>query len=942
MSSPLISIVITQLASIIEQQIRQEVKLVRSVRKETEKLENTLKAIEAVLIDADKRQIKEEGVKIWVERLKDVAYDTNDFFNDWNTEIVRLQITGNPSIGFRKHLPCFSLNRLRLRREIALKVKYINCELVDINTERERYNFQQISSTDEANSRVKSTSFIDDSETLGRKDDKDTIVRKLLSVSGPRVRGFEIISIVGMGGIGKTTLAQDAYNSHEILENNFDVKIWVCVSDPYDELRVAKAIVEDVKGSAPVCHELNTALKHVHELILNKKFLLVLDDVWTEDSEKWKGLFDCLKLAGAFGSKILVTTRNEKVSTLMRASFKLQLGFLSDQACWGIFSHMAFFERSKEECEQLKEIGRKISDKCKGLPLAAKTIGSLMRFRKSQDWQSVLDSEIWGFDDPEKGLLAPLLLSYYDLPPPVKQCFLYCANFPQDYKIEPDRLIKIWMAQGYLTPKSGSSKSQEMEIVGKDYLDNLVMRSFFQASRNRKDARSITRYTMHDMVHDFAQRLAENECAIIEADASINQKMAACNKRVRHLTLVRGEDSPFPVPANNTAVDTRKLHSLWVQAFYDSPLIVSQSEIDVVPDELFNRLRCIKVLDWSRNRLHKLPQEVENLTNLRYLNLSHNPLQELPETVCNLCNLQTLKLSGCEHIWKLPKGMEKLVNLRHLEIDQTKALKVLPKGIGKLTSLRTLSKFCIGESEGEEETCKLGDLEHLNLLEGCLKLEALGRVRDPNDAKKASLKNMKNIHTVEMDFSPTVGASEETLAAFELHVNMQSLQIKQYGGTSFPNSLVSSDFLKKLRLQDCKNCTFLPPLGKLTALETLEIESMDSLLSIGNEFMGIETDKSTAAFPKLKKLTMAKMNNLEEWNIIGDMHDKIMPSLKYVKISNCEKLTKLPDLLLQMAPLRNLRIQNCQILHQNYNKETGEERHKLSRILKSRVYNTHI
>ncbi|KAL4269599.1 hypothetical protein GQ457_HM002050 [Hibiscus cannabinus] len=247
-----------------------------------------------------------------------------------------------------------------------------------------------------------------------------------------------------MGGIGKTTLAQRVY-SHGDVECHFDKRLWICVSDPFDEMRIAKEILEAFRGECPKLVGKDNILQEIRSCVLGKKTLLVLDDVWTEDATKWEQLKKSLKYC-SLGSRILITTRNEKVAIIMGTppSNLFLLNTLSQEEC---------------------------------LPLAAKILGGLLRFKKTREqWQLVLDSEIWDIEEAEQDLFPPLSLSYYELPLVLKQCISYCVVFPKDTIISKDELIKLWMAQDYLKGVQG----EEMEIVGEEYFDELKMRSFFQ------------------------------------------------------------------------------------------------------------------------------------------------------------------------------------------------------------------------------------------------------------------------------------------------------------------------------------------------------------------------------------------------------------------------------------------------------------------------------
>jgi len=264
-------------------------------------------------------------------------------------------------------------------------------------------------------------------------------------------------------------------------------------------MRLEKAILEALQRGAPNLVELESLLQSVSESIKGKKFLLVLDDVWTESHGQWEPLKLSLK-GGAPGSRILVTTRKHAVATMMGTDHWINLERLSDEVCMSIFNQVAFHKRSKDERERLTEIGGKIASKCKGLPLAAKVLGGLMQSKRTrEEWEHVLSSELWELEHVERALFPPLLLSYYDLPSVARRCFLYCAMFPKDYEMGKDQLVKMWMAQGYLK----ETPSRDMELVGEEYFQVLVARSFFQDFQ--MDEHEGMAFKIHDIVHDFAQ-----------------------------------------------------------------------------------------------------------------------------------------------------------------------------------------------------------------------------------------------------------------------------------------------------------------------------------------------------------------------------------------------------------------------------------------------------
>ncbi|RVW70984.1 putative disease resistance protein RGA3 [Vitis vinifera] len=270
MADALVSIVLERLALVIQWQIQRELRLLVGAENDVQKLTNTLRNIRAVLLDAEKRQVKDEAVKIWLEDLKGLAYDMDNVLDEWSSSILKVQIQGvDNALTHKKKVcscipfPCFPIRGIHLCHDIALKIGEINRRLDVIAQEKDRYNFNFISGMEEPE-RPNTTSFID------------------------------VPEVQGLGGIGKTTLAQLAYNDVKVC-SHFDKRIWVCVSDPFDAMRISRAILEALeRKTSSHLHELEIVQQEIQNSIARKKFLLVSDDVWNENYQIWE-LVNCLK-----------------------------------------------------------------------------------------------------------------------------------------------------------------------------------------------------------------------------------------------------------------------------------------------------------------------------------------------------------------------------------------------------------------------------------------------------------------------------------------------------------------------------------------------------------------------------------------------------------------------------------------------------------------------
>ncbi|XP_077218132.1 disease resistance protein RGA2-like isoform X2 [Tasmannia lanceolata] len=897
MAGELVSMLLGNLSSMLQQ----EVGLLLGVKDEIKKVFSMFRAIRAVLHDAENRQIKEEFIREWLEKLRNVAYDMDDVLDEWHAETLRSQIEGRSfdnenhiskkvRTQFSSSLSCFK--EVGFRDRIAHRIKEIRENLEEIKDEKDTFYFKEDEGRRDGGKEMSTSSLIDESKIFGRIPDKERIIRWLLTRSS--ANDLTVISIVGMAGIGKTALAQLVYNDSRV-KIRFQKSIWVSVSPTFDAGGICKAIIESNEGypytDFKELHSWNFLHTLAKKTLEGKRFLIVLDDVWNEDESKWEKIKLALN-GGLRGSRIIVTTRNENVAKIMSSAHILthihNLERLPEDHGWSLFNSRAFLEmRPRDDQLYLETIGKEIVRKCQGVPLAIEVIGRAMRSKTTEsEWKLVVESEIWDLPEFANSISPALVLSYYNMPSHLKQCFAFCSVFPKNHLIEKDTLIKLWMAQGFLLFEG----KEGIEKVGERYFDDLVGRSLFDDIVTDVNG-FVTHCQMRGIFHDLCQSVAR-ECYTEQCLPFVGnlQNSSVC---VRHCSMK--ETIPFQL------LEAKNLRTL---------LYLGWSLGNQVPDVFFHNLSCLRALDLSGNEIERLPDSLGSLKHLRYLNLSATALHELPETVSNLCLLQTLKLNECHRLEKLPQGIGKMISVRHLEIEGTINLHFLPHGIGKLSSLRTISKFIVGNESG----CKIEELKDLNLIQGKLNITNLRSVLSADESSKAELEKKQHLHVLILNCiddrrrnlvmgRDEMGRMESVFEALRPpHTNLKELQILDFPGSKFPVWIGDPVFsnLVEVVLFHFKECLQVPSLGKLPSLKILTVGYMQEVKSI-------DCGGVNGAFPKLEKLRFQSMTEWAEWKL--NVEEGEMACLLDLKIIFCPVLKVLPYPL--PYTLRKLEIDFC-------------------------------
>ncbi|XP_057781718.1 disease resistance protein RGA2-like [Salvia miltiorrhiza] len=840
---------------------KKEISQIRDLDKDAAKLAGNLDMIKNFLYDAEMRSITSKAVKSWLKKLEDVAFDADNVLDELNYHILTKQIKPKKT----KVPSCFScFNHISRSRNMALKIKEINENLESINKEAADLGLKGELANEPTLviATLETNSFTVDPIFVGRDDVASEIVEMLTNSITTDERAVSILPIVGMGGLGKTTLTRKVFNRLKD-ENRFGSHIWVHVSPNFDPIILYKKILEELTSDKGENESTQAILSKLQNALKDKTYLLVLDDVWNEDRSKWEYFINSLLgVSSVKGNAIVVTTRSTEVASIVNPLHRHELKGLSVEDCWSIIKAKTFGEENVPS--EFEDIGKKIASKCQGLPLAANVVGGVLHNKSEDKWRSI--EEKWLSADEGGDYISKILrLSFDNLSPPLlKKCFAYCSMFPKGSGIIKQRLIELWMAEGFLQ----ADGRDEMESVGEKFINVLLHNSLLQVSK-RDFYGNVKECGMHDLVHDLA-------CSV-----SSSSNNTGGSSRVRYMTLKTEESSRISKEM------AKYLRTLLISYRCDS------SGINFSDFESLHVLR----LD---NGVEELSSSIRKLIHLRHFDISKTRIEYLPDWIGEFFHLQTLRVDS-RWLKKLPSTIKYLINLRHLYITEKVEL---PAGIGRLTSLQTLTHFPVGDENG----CKIEELGSLNNLKGGLRIRNLERVHDKEEARKANLFQKSKILKLRLKWGDEREGErndENVLEGLQPHSDLKKLKISGYKGSRFPLwSLkmavgdVGLNKLMSLSLYNCEECEEIPMLGHLPNLKSLELYGWSNLKCINSSFYGMVNKDTHIVFPALERFTLKYMPKLEVWaeiEVSGGSEVKLFPRLQHLEINLCLQLMSVPS-----------------------------------------------
>ncbi|XP_042518487.1 probable disease resistance RPP8-like protein 4 [Macadamia integrifolia] len=874
--------------------ITREANFLTGVDEQINSLRNELEWIRSFLKDADGICKDNERVRLWVNQVRSISYDAETVIDEFIFKVERQRQRGRRGMG-----------QLKLLHDLGNQIEQIKKRIEEVSVNKSKYGIEALqigepsssSSQQSLSRRQRRTPVVEEVDVVGIEDEAEILVRQLIQ-GEPRL---SILSIVGMGGLGKTTLAKKVYNSNEV-SRHFECRAWIYMSQEYNIKELLESLLNQVA-------ELNK--RHQREVtqmseqnlqrllfgyLKERRYLVVVDDIWSKDA------WDSLKVVfpeATTGSRVMLTTRNKEVALHAdMENIPHELRFLSKDECWTLFCKKALPKNVPLVLSpELQKVGRDIAAKCGGLPLAVVVLGGLLsrKDRIPSEWAKVLKRINGKFCEGHDQITRILALSYDDLPYNLKSCFLCLGVFPEDHEIHVRKLIQLWVAEGLVQQRG----NETMEEVAEDYLEELIDRCMLQSSR--RSSVGIRTCRIHDMLRNL----------------SISEAMEDKFLDVRQIT-----DFESPVRTHRLIVygDLRKYISLnhncptrYLRSFLCHATHVYYEELGRKHWRfLCGGFRLLRVLDIPQMGITQLPNEIGEMIHLRYLGLRGNFLTSLPNTICNLINLQTLDIKPtyamapcCQYI---PSIISEMIQLRHLHMNWGKILG--SSRIGNLRNLQTLSEIEAG-SWIENGLAQLTNLR---------KLVVRGVLNSHREALSNSIVCLENLQS--LCLSTTV--SDENIVfpslTFSNHVHLYKLQMfgrleKLPDLHGFPQNIT------QLYLQG--SCLMQDPMATLEKLAHLR-----TLVLSGEVYKGKTLVCSAGGFPELQELELVDLNEIEEWRV----EEGAMSSIKRVKLFACFYLKMLPEGFQYLTTLKELEIIAMPLKNRILPENVGEDWYKIQHV----------
>ncbi|KAK8444415.1 hypothetical protein SEVIR_9G132700v4 [Setaria viridis] len=897
-----------RLAAMLFHIVRQETDILLGVPGEISKLQRIFSDLSSILVDAERNLIFNGNATLgnWVSELRDAMYDMDNVIDKW--QILQWEKEPSTSSMFK----CCKISILFCHcnpggtYKIGRKIQALNKRLEGIMERSKHFDFisKVVGSSRYHDHKAvkyhqKSGSSIIRSDIVGEKIEQDTrmLVNYLFSQVGTSAKCLDnsivvvSIAIVGPGGIGKTTLARMIFNDSAV-EEMFDTRIWLSVNQDVDETDVLQRVLaaldgkSEYRGSVGDKDQLECAVKRAAR---HKKFLLVMDDVWSDSI--WNELLRVPLNDGAPGSQVI------------------------------------FNDEDKSEIVGLEDIGMDIVKRCDGLSLAVKVVGGLLlsRSRRRGAWMDILDHSAWSLMSDD--LNNAVFLSYQELSPPLKQCFLQCSLIPKSKVIRRRTIVQMWIAEGFVRDDTGS---QLPEDLGIEYYKELISRNLLEYDTQIKDQSG---WIMHDVVRSFAQYVIRDAGLLV----SEGKGSSMGDLKFRRLSVSKKEVE---------CASLQKQKSLRTLMLFGTTTVELKF--------LLNKFSYLRVLHLQDADLDELPESICDLRHLRYLGLEGTGITTIPRGIGNLKFLQHMALNRCKNLMQLPDSIVKLQQLMSLDIRGTKISSIV-RGFGNLQNLVQLWGFPTNLQDSIGERCSLGELGSLSKLK-LLTIEGLEKAFPGSMVAEAKLSSKSHLTQLGLKCGSMLKDKNEVEDCKEYHTTqieevlddlrpppcIQDIVLTGYLGHQVPKWMARMAAFQNLRLlviQDYPCCKQLPSgLGQIPFLDYIQILHAPSIESIGHAFLlpslggdatGTDetaeiTETSTGttqhchlscgvgvAFPKLRELVFDKVMEWREWD--WDEQVRAMPVLQSLRIDSCKLRRLPPGLACQARSLRKLCLMN--ILH---------------------------
>uniref|UniRef100_A0A7N0VHA8 NB-ARC domain-containing protein n=1 Tax=Kalanchoe fedtschenkoi TaxID=63787 RepID=A0A7N0VHA8_KALFE len=706
---------------------------------------------------------------MWAQEAKFKIYDSEDLL-----DMILTDVPGSDKVRTNTMNLVISPSKKIIEEELGKEIKRLQI----MTAQKDVLGLKEESEPAPYKNRWLSSSVANEtSHIYGRLVDTCMIMRQLNSREG-NDDVFRVIPIVGMGGIGKTTLASMVFHEYKSL-TEFDLKGWVHVLDGFDVRNVIESLLESISGQKSTVDScLEYLQQKLKKKLQGKRFFIVLDDYRSTKSEDWDELKICFSV-GDVGSRVIVTTRNIEVAHSVTTSHDLpyELKKLSRNESWLLFENFVFRDRNSSKHPLLKYIGLEIVNRCKGIPMNIKMIGELLLSKgyDETEWRRVLNSKIWG----STKIIPSLMLSYYDLPLGLQNCFAYCSIFPKKYSFTMEEVTVLWIGEGLIKRFCEGNRYEDVAIK---YFTHLRSKFFFQESSSDS-----SKFVMPDLVHDLAMNVSMGLCvdlhnvnvqsrrlSYIQGKDEFMLKYMSGKKLLNHLrTFLPLKENGFPKKEGGFYFDKKLFGDLLSNFKLLRVLSLSGYGISKLPDSVGD-MKLLRYLDLSFtyidnlsdmicrlynlqilllsdcHKLERFPTEICNLNNLRRLDLSRSGIDSVPDKICGLKNLQILLLSDCSELRRLPAEICSLINLRHLNIEGT-YLEEMPDGIGRMTNIQTLSNFVIGRYKSNQ----MREFEELLHLQGKLHISSLRNIEDPKDVVTSCFKTKEYIEELALEWEAT-------------------------------------------------------------------------------------------------------------------------------------------------------------------------------------------